>query len=95
MTNSDFGYKIQKPNYLKFNQKGVAKNNAISKTGQVIEALPSATFKVKLDEDGSEILAHLSGRMRMNFIRVLVGDKVTIEMSSYDNSKGRIVFRSR
>ena len=73
----------------------MAKNNAISKTGRVIEALPSTTFRVKLDEDGSEILAHLSGRMRMNHIRVMMGDKVKVEMSPYDNSKGRIVFREK
>jgi len=89
------GYEKQ-GNFIKnLTPKGVAKNNAISKTGRVIEALPSATFKVKLDEDGSEIIAHLSGRMRMNYIRVLLGDKVTVEMSPYDNSKGRIVFRSQ
>ena len=72
----------------------MSKNDTIKKSGQVIEALPSATFKVRLD-DGSEILAHLSGRMRMNFIRVMVGDKVLVEMSPYDGSKGRIVFRSQ
>jgi len=70
-----------------------AKEKAIRKFGQVIEALPSVTFKVRLD-DGQEILAHLSGRMRMNYIKVLVGDKVTLEMSPYDNKRGRIVFRS-
>jgi len=70
------------------------KEKAIKKTGQVIEALPSATFKVKLDE-GGEILAHLSGRMRVNYIRVLVGDRVTVEMSPYDETRGRIVLRSK
>jgi len=68
------------------------KEKAIRKFGQVIEALPSATFKVKLDE-GHETLAHLSGRMRMNHIKVLVGDKVTLEMSPYDDRRSRIVFR--
>jgi translation initiation factor IF-1 len=69
-----------------------AKAQAIKKSGQVIEALPSATFKVKLD-DGSEILAHLAGKMRLNYIRVLVGDRVMIEMSPYDEKRGRIIFR--
>lgn len=66
----------------------------ITQEGVVIESLPAATFKVKLD-DGKEILAHLSGRMRLNFIRVLIGDRVKIEMSPYDKSKGRIVYRSK
>ncbi len=70
------------------------KDKVIKRSGQVIEALPSATFKVKL-EDGSEILAHLSGRMRMNYIRVLVGDRVVVEMSSYDDNRGRIVLREK
>jgi translation initiation factor IF-1 len=62
--------------------------------GVVIESLPGATFKVKLD-DGREILAHLSGRMRLNFIRVLIGDRVKLEMSPYDQTKGRIVYRNK
>lgn len=69
-----------------------AKAQAIKKSGHVIEALPSANFKVKLD-DGSEILAHLAGKMRLNYIRVLVGDRVMIEMSPYDEKRGRIIFR--
>lgn len=60
--------------------------------GQVREALPNATFKVLL-EDGREILAHLAGKMRLFYIRVLVGDKVKIELSPYDETKGRIVQR--
>lgn len=60
--------------------------------GQVIEALPSTTFKVEL-ENGHTILAHLSGRMRVNFIRVLPGDRVLVELTPYDLSKGRIVKR--
>ena len=71
-----------------------AKEQSIRKFGQVIEALPSATFRVKLDE-GPEILAHLAGKMRMNYIKVLVGDRVTIEMSPYDETRGRIVFRGK
>lgn len=64
----------------------------IEKTGVVIEMLPNATFKVRLEE-GDEILAHLSGRMRLNFIRVMQGDKVVVEVSPYDTTKGRITRR--
>ncbi|HOD96777.1 MAG TPA: translation initiation factor IF-1 [Candidatus Paceibacterota bacterium] len=60
--------------------------------GVVIEALPSTTFKVRLD-DGREILAHLAGKLRLNFIRILVGDRVVVEMSPYDDKRGRIVYR--
>ncbi|PKM91584.1 translation initiation factor IF-1 [Candidatus Falkowbacteria bacterium HGW-Falkowbacteria-1] len=60
--------------------------------GEVLELMPAATFKVQL-ENGHEILAHLSGKMRMNKIRLLPGDKVKIQMSPYDLSKGRIIFR--
>lgn len=56
------------------------------------EALPSTTFKVKLD-DGREVLAHLSGKLRLNFIRILAGDRVVVELSPYDESRGRIVYR--
>ncbi|MDD2753471.1 MAG: translation initiation factor IF-1 [Candidatus Portnoybacteria bacterium] len=70
------------------------KDKVIKKGGRVIEALPSATFRVKMD-DGSEVLAHLSGRMRMNHIRVLLGDKVVLEMSPYDDTKGRITLREK
>jgi translation initiation factor IF-1 len=71
-----------------------SKEKTITHEGVVIESLPSLTFKVKLD-DGREILARLSGRMRLNFIRVLVGDRVKVEMSPYDQTKGRIVYRSK
>ena len=70
------------------------KKDAIRKEGIVIEALPSANFKVKLD-DGVEVLAHLSGKMRLNFIRILPGDRVTLEFSPYDDKRGRIVYRGR
>lgn len=70
------------------------KEKLIKKTGQVVEALPSATFRVAL-EDGQELLAHLSGRMRVNNIRVLVGDRVTVEVSPYGEKRGRIVFREK
>jgi len=67
------------------------KNN---KEGIVQEALPNTTFRVEL-EDGSLILAHLSGKMRLNFIKVLPGDKVLVQTTPYDNTKGRIVHRLR
>ncbi len=70
------------------------KDQVIKKNGRVVEALPSATFRVKMDDE-SEVLAHLSGRMRINHIRVLVGDKVVLEMSPYDNKKGRITLREK
>lgn len=60
--------------------------------GVILDTLPNASFKVKLD-NGHEILAHISGKMRMHYIKILVGDKVTIEMSPYDLSKGRISYR--
>jgi len=62
------------------------------KIGQVTEALPSTQFKVLLEE-GGEVLAHLSGKMRLNFIRILTGDRVKVELSEYDKSRGRIVQR--
>lgn len=70
------------------------KKDAIRKDGVVIEALPNASFKVQL-EDGKEVLAHLSGKMRLNFIRILPGDNVTIEFSPYDDKRGRIVYRGK
>ena len=72
----------------------MAKEEAIEVEGVVLEPLPNATFKVKLD-NGHEILAHISGKMRMHYIRILSGDKVKVEMSPYDLSKGRIVYRSK
>ncbi len=70
----------------------MAKQGQIKVDGTISETLPNATFRVKLD-NGHEILAHISGKMRMNFIKILVGDKVTVELSPYDLSKGRIVNR--
>lgn len=70
------------------------KNNIIKAKGVIIESLPNTTFKVKL-EDGNIIFAHMSGRMRQNKIRVLTGDKVEIEISAYDKTKGRIVYRHK
>ena len=70
----------------------MAKEEAIRVEGTVKEKLPNATFKVVL-ENGHEVLAHVSGRMRMHFIRILTGDVVTLEMSPYDLSRARIVYR--
>ena len=66
----------------------------IKKEGVVVESLPNANFKVKLD-DGNEILAYISGKMRIYRIRILSGDKVTVEMSPYNEKRGRIVYRKK
>ena len=70
----------------------VAKGDAIRVQATVKEALPNAVFRVAL-ENGHLVIAHVSGKMRMNFIRILPGDKVTVELSPYDLTKGRIVYR--
>ena len=72
----------------------MSKKDVIEVEGQVVEKLPNAMFQVKL-ENGHVILAHISGKMRMNYIRILPGDTVTIEMSPYDLSKGRIIWRDK
>lgn len=72
----------------------MAKKEAIKKEGIVIESLPNANFKVKLD-DGPEILAHISGKMRIHFIKILSGDRVVVELSPYDETRGRIVYREK
>jgi translation initiation factor IF-1 len=72
----------------------LSKADTIEVEGIVLEKLPNAMFQVKLD-NGLEILAHISGKLRMNYIRILPGDKVTIEMSPYDLTKGRIVWRDK
>ena len=70
----------------------MAKEETIQMQGEVVETLPNATFRVKL-ENGHVVLGHISGKMRMHYIRILPGDKVKVEMSPYDLSKGRITFR--
>ncbi len=72
----------------------MAKEDLIEFQGEVLELLPNATFRVML-ENGHEVMAHTSGRMRKNRIRVLAGDKVTVEMTPYDLTKGRITFRHK
>lgn len=72
----------------------MAKDDVIELEGIVLESLPNAMFQVEL-ENGHKILAHISGKLRMNFIKILPGDKVTIEMSPYDLTKGRITWRAK
>ncbi|MCH5324735.1 MAG: translation initiation factor IF-1 [Eubacterium sp.] len=72
----------------------MSKEDVIEVNGKILEALPNATFQVEL-ENGHKILAHVSGKLRMNFIRILPGDKVTVEMSPYDLTKGRITWRAK
>jgi len=72
----------------------LSKDDVIEVEGRVIEKLPNANFQVQL-ENGHTILAHISGKLRMNFIRIIPGDKVLIEMSPYDLTKGRIVWRDK
>jgi translation initiation factor IF-1 len=70
------------------------KGEAIQVEGKVLETLPNAMFRVEL-ENGHKVLAHISGKMRMHFIKILPGDKVTLELSPYDLARGRIVFREK
>lgn len=72
----------------------MSKADVIEIEGVVVEKLPNAMFKVEL-ENGHVVLAHISGKLRMNFIKILSGDKVTLEMSPYDLSKGRIIWRDK
>ena len=72
----------------------MAKEEAIQVEGTVVETLPNAMFRVEL-ENGHKILAHVSGKMRMHFIKILPGDKVTVELSPYDLTRGRITYRGR
>ncbi len=77
---------------VQYNVKCMAKQNAIEQDGIIVEALSNAMFRVKL-ENGHILIGHVSGKMRMHYIRILPGDKVKVEMSPYDLSKGRIVLR--
>jgi len=72
----------------------MAKEEPLQVVGTITESLPNATFRVEL-ENGHKILAYISGKMRMHFIKILPGDKVTVEMSPYDLSKGRITYRNK
>lgn len=72
----------------------MSKTDVIEIEGVVVEKLPNAMFQVKL-ENGHQVLAHISGKLRMNYIKILPGDRVTIEMSPYDLTKGRIIWRDK
>ena len=72
----------------------MSKNDVIEVEGTVLEKLPNAMFQVEL-ENGHQILAHISGKLRMHYIKILPGDKVTVELSVYDLSRGRITYRSK
>ncbi|HLV49875.1 MAG TPA: translation initiation factor IF-1 [Erysipelothrix sp.] len=72
----------------------MSKEDVIEISGVVIDTLPSAQFKVEL-ENGHEIIAHVSGKIRMHYIRILPGDRVTVELSPYDLSRGRIIYRHK
>ena len=72
----------------------MAKDDVLELEGTVVEALPNATLQVEL-ENGHVILAHIAGKLRMNYIRILPGDKVTVEMSPYDLTRGRITWRAK
>ncbi|MBD5112822.1 MAG: translation initiation factor IF-1 [Ruminococcaceae bacterium] len=72
----------------------MSKEDVLEVEGTILEALPDAKFKVELS-NGHQILAHISGKLRMNYIRILPGDKVTVEMSPYDLTKGRITWRAK
>ena len=72
----------------------MSKSDVIEVEGKVLEALPNAMFQVEL-ENGHKILAHISGKLRMHFIKILPGDKVTVEISPYDLTKGRITWRAK
>lgn len=72
----------------------MAKEDHIEMEGTVIDTLPNTTFRVEL-ENGHQVIAHISGRMRKNYIRILTGDKVRVELTPYDLTKGRIIYRER
>ncbi len=72
----------------------MAKEDTIEMQGEIVETLPNATFRVEL-ENGHEVIAHISGKMRKNYIRILPGDKVTVELTPYDLNRGRIVYRAK
>lgn len=71
----------------------MSKEEAIEVTATVLETLPNAMFKVEIDDNQHQVLAHISGKMRKNFIRILPGDRVLVELSPYDLSRGRITYR--
>ena len=81
-------------NEYKEKHKRMAKEETIQMQGEIVETLPNAMFRVKL-ENGHVVLGHISGKMRMHYIRILPGDKVTVELTPYDLTKARITFRAK
>mgnify|MGYP002022422425 FL=1 len=79
---------------MRYGVLNMTKEESIEVEGTVLEPLPNAMFRVELD-NGHKILAHISGKMRMHFIRILVGDKVKVQLSPYDLTRGRITYRSK
>ena len=75
-------------------ERDMAKEDVIEMQGEIVENLPNATFRVKL-ENGHMVLGHISGKMRMHYIRILPGDKVTLELTPYDLTRARIIFRAK
>ena len=75
-------------------ERNMSKEDVIEMQGEIVENLPNATFRVKL-ENGHIVLGHISGKMRMHYIRILPGDKVTVELTPYDLTRARIVFRAK
>jgi translation initiation factor IF-1 len=87
-------YYLQFVGESKFNpKKGMAKEEAIEVMATVLETLPNAMFRVELEDNKHQVLAHISGKMRKHFIRILPGDRVLVELSPYDLSRGRITYR--
>jgi len=87
-------YSGKMPRFHKHTEGFMAKEDQIEMEGEVIDTLPNTMFRVKL-ENGHVVTAHISGKMRKNYIRILTGDKVTVELTPYDLSKGRITYRAR
>ena len=85
---------IQRFFVVAYQEDSMAKEDSIEMQGTILETLPNTMFRVEL-ENGHVVIAHISGKMRKNYIRILPGDKVTVALTPYDLSKGRIVFRSR
>jgi translation initiation factor IF-1 len=86
---------VSLPRFRRSERVVVPKDDAIEVEGTVIEPLPNAMFRVVLDNGGHKVLAHISGKMRMHFIRILPGDKVKLELSPYDLTRGRITYRAK
>ena len=85
---------IQRFFVVAYQEDSMSKEDSIEMQGTILETLPNTMFRVEL-ENGHVVIAHISGKMRKNYIRILTGDKVTVALTPYDLSKGRIVFRSR